>query len=60
MLVVAILAAWFVLAVGAALLLGGVIRLADQRAPYADGVTGMPDVLTVDHILAARSAEPSR
>jgi len=57
MVVVAFLAAWFVLAVGAALVIGACIRVADQRAGAA--VAGLPDVLTVDHILAARPAQAS-
>ena len=60
MLVVMVVAAWIVLAVGAALVLGGAIRLADRRAPFHDHLAGLPTELTVDDIVGARAAQPSR
>ncbi len=60
MLVVMVVAAWIVLAFGAALLLGSGIRLADRRAPFNDHLAGLRGELTVDDILAARATLPSR
>jgi hypothetical protein len=60
MLVAVIAAAWFLLAVGVALVLGGGIRIAEQRAPFTDHLAGLPAELTVDDILGARAAQPSR
>jgi hypothetical protein len=59
MLVVVVLATWFVLALGAALILGGGIRMADRRAPFTDHLAGLPAELTVDDILGARTTQPS-
>jgi hypothetical protein len=60
MLVAVIAAAWFLLAVGVALVLGGGIRIAERRAPFTDHLAGLPAELTVDDILGARAAQPSR
>jgi len=59
MLAVVIVAAWFALAVGAVLVIGGGIRLADRRATSAEHLTGLPAEFTVDDILGARAAQPS-
>ena len=59
-LAIVIVAAWVVLAVGAALLLGAGIRLADRRAPLHDHLIGLPADLTVADVLGARSVQPSR
>jgi hypothetical protein len=59
MLVVVVVAAWFVLAIGVALVIGGGIGLADRHAPYTDHLAGLPADLTVDDILGARTAQPS-
>jgi hypothetical protein len=60
MLAVLIVAAWFVLAVGAALVIGNGIRTADRRAPYTDHLAGLPAELTVDDVLGAWTVQPSR
>jgi hypothetical protein len=60
MIAVLVVAAWLVLALGAALLLGAGIRLAERRAPLHDHLAGLPGDLTVDDILGARAAQPSR
>ena len=60
MLVVLVVAAWLVLALGVALLLGGGVRLADRRAPFNDHLAGLPADLTVGDILGAQAAQPSR
>ena len=60
MLAVLVVAAWLVLAFGAALLLGGGIRLAERRAPFHDHLAGLPADLTVDDVLGASAAQPSR
>ena len=59
MFVVAVLSAWFVIALGVALVLGAGIRMADRRAPFADDLAGLPVDLTVDDILGARAAQPT-
>ena len=43
--------AWLVVAVGAALLLGAAIRLADGRAVLPDPLVSLPADLTVDDVL---------
>ena len=60
MFAVLVVAAWLVLALGAALLIGGGIRLADRRAPFNDHLVGLPAEFTVDDILGARAAQSSR
>ena len=45
---------WLLVAIAAALLLGAVIRIADQRAPATDQPAGLPDDLTVADILRQR------
>jgi hypothetical protein len=60
MLAVVVIAAWFVLAMGVALIVGGGIRMADRRAPFTDHLAGLPAELTVDDILGARTTQPSR
>jgi hypothetical protein len=60
MLVAVIVAAWFLLAVGVALVVGGGIRMADRQAPFTDHLAGLPAELTVEDILGARAAQPSR
>jgi hypothetical protein len=59
MLAVVIVAAWFALAVGVALGIGGGIRLADRHAPVTGSLVGLPAELTVADILAARAPQPS-
>jgi hypothetical protein len=59
MLAVVVVAAWFVLAVGAALVIGGGIRIADRRAPFTDHLAGLPAELTVDDVLGVRTVQPS-
>ncbi|MBB3676959.1 hypothetical protein [Modestobacter versicolor] len=60
MLAVALLAAWIVLALGVALVVGAGIRVADRRAPFTDHLAGLPAELTVDDVLGARVTQPSR
>lgn len=50
---------WLVVALAAALLLGGAIRVADRRAPLADHLAGLPTDLTVDDVLGRRRTVPS-
>ena len=54
-----VVAAWFLLALGVALVIGGSIRTADRIAPLADPFAGLPDELTVADILAARPTQPT-
>ena len=50
---------WLVVALAAALLLGGAIRVADRRAPFNDHMVGLPADLTVDDVLGVRRTVPS-
>jgi len=50
---------WLLVAVAAALLLGGAIRIAERRAPMSDHQVDLPDDLTVDDVLGRRSAVPT-
>ena len=59
MFVVVVVAAWFALAVGTALCLGGAIRTADRRAPFTDHLIGLPTEITVDVVLSGRTTQPS-
>jgi len=56
MFVVAILTAWFGIALGGALIVGAGIRMADRRA---DHLPGLPPELTVEDILGARTTQPT-
>lgn len=56
MLAVVVVAVWFILAVGAALVISTGIRLADRRAPFNDHLAGLPPDLTVDDVLGVRTA----
>jgi hypothetical protein len=60
MLAVGFLAAWFVLAVAVALIVGGGLRAADRRAPFTDHLIGLPADLTVDDVLGVRTVQPNR
>ena len=60
MFAVLIVAAWLVLALPVALLVGRGIRVADRTASFDDPFAGLPDDLTVDDILGIRAAQPSR
>ncbi len=51
---------WLVVALAAALLLGGAIRVADRRAPLADHLAGLPADLTVDDVLGRRRIPSTR
>jgi ribosomal silencing factor RsfS len=55
-----VLLTWVVLALGAALVIGRVMREADRRALGIDDLFEMPAELTVEHILAAGPAQHSR
>jgi hypothetical protein len=59
MLVAALIAAWIVLAIGVAVVIGCSIRMADRRAPFTDHLAGLPAELTVADILGARATQPS-
>ena len=50
---------WLVVAMAAALLLGGAVRIAERRAPLVDHLVGLPADLTVDDVLGRRRAAPS-
>ncbi|WP_171058135.1 hypothetical protein [Modestobacter altitudinis] len=56
MFAVVVVAVWFILAVGAALIISAGIRVADRRAPFNDHLAGLPQDLTVDDILGVRTA----
>jgi hypothetical protein len=56
MLAVVVVAVWFALAVGVALVIGAGIRVADRRAPFNDHLAGPPQDLTVEDILGVRTA----
>ena len=60
MFAVLVVAAWPALALGAALLLGSGIRLANRRAPFHDHLAGLPADLTVDDVLGSNAGQPSR
>jgi len=51
---------WLAVAIGVALLVGAAVRLADRRAPFTDHLIGLPTELTVQDVLGARTAQPSR
>ena len=53
MVTVMVVAAWFLLALGVALVVGGGIRAADRSAPVTDHLVGLPEDFTVADILAA-------
>lgn len=53
MLVAVVAAAWILLALAAALVLGCGIRVADRRAPLADHLVGLPAELTAEDVLGA-------
>jgi len=55
---VLIAVAWMVLAVAAALVVAGAIRLADRRAPMADHLAGLPAELTVADIVGRNVTQP--
>jgi len=59
MVVVVVALAWLLLAVGLAVVVGAVIRIADRRAPFTDHLIGLPAELTVADVLGARAAQPS-
>jgi hypothetical protein len=56
MFAVVVVAVWFTLAVGAALIISAGIRVADRRAPFTDHLAGLPQDLTVDDVLGIRTA----
>ena len=56
MFAVVVVAVWFALAVGAALIISAGIRVADRRAPFTDHLAGLPQDLTVDDVLGVRTA----
>lgn len=51
--------AWLLVAMAAALLLGGAIRIAERRAPLSDHLAGLPDDLTVDDVLGRHRTVPT-
>jgi hypothetical protein len=59
MFVAVVAAAWILLALAAALVVGGGIRVADRHAPFTDHLVGLPADLTVEDVLGARSAAPT-
>jgi hypothetical protein len=60
MLVATILAAWFLLAVVAGLVIGRGVRIADRRTVLTDSRGGLPADLTVDDVLDFWAAQPTR
>ena len=59
MIVVLLIACWLVVAMAAALLLGGAIRVADRRAPVTEQFVALPADLTVDDVLGMWRPTPS-
>jgi len=59
MVTVMVVAAWFLLALGVALVVGGGIRAADRSAPVTDHLVGLPEDFTVADILAAAPKQPT-
>jgi hypothetical protein len=57
--VMVIALAWLLVAVAAALVVGGGIRIADRYAPLSDDLAGLPADLTVDDILGRRAPQPT-
>lgn len=58
--IVAVVAlSWAAVSGVVALVIGGCVRMADERAPFTDHLAGLPADLTVDDILGARSPQPS-
>jgi hypothetical protein len=57
--VMVIALAWLLVAVAAALVVGGSIRLADRNAPATDDLVGLPADLTVEDILGQRPVQSS-
>lgn len=58
-LILVIAVAWLLVAMAAALVVGAGIRIADQRAPFADHLTGLPADLTVDDVLNGWAPHPA-
>jgi hypothetical protein len=50
---------WLLIAIAAALVVGGGIRIADRHAPVTDHLAGLPAELTVDDVLGYRSPQPT-
>ena len=59
MIVVVLAVVWLFVAVAAALLLGGAIRIAELRAPVSDHLVSLPDDLTVDDVLGLHQPVPA-
>ena len=59
MIVVVLVACWLVVAMATALLLGGLISVADRRAPVTEQFVGLPADLTVDDVLGMWRPTPS-
>jgi hypothetical protein len=57
--VVVIALAWFLVAMAAALVVGGGIRVADRYAPVTDHLAGLPADLTVDDVLGRHAPQPT-
>lgn len=59
--IVAVVAlSWAAVSGVVALVIGGCVRMADERAPFTDHLVGLPADLTVADVLGARSPLPSR
>lgn len=58
--IVAVVAlSWAAVSGVVALVIGGCVRMADERAPFTDHLVGLPADLTVADVLGARSPQPS-
>jgi hypothetical protein len=58
--VVAVVAlSWAAVSGVVALVIGGCIRMADERAPFTDHLAGLPAELTVQDVLGRRTPQPS-
>jgi hypothetical protein len=57
--IVVLALAWLLVAVVAALVVGGGIRIADRHAPVTDHLAGLPADLTVDDVLGRHVPQPT-
>ncbi|NIH66323.1 hypothetical protein [Modestobacter marinus] len=59
MIVAVVALSWAAVSGVVALVVGGCIRMADDRAPLTDDLIGLPADLTVADVLGGRSPQPS-
>lgn len=59
MIVAVVALSWAAVSGVVALVVGGCIRMADDRAPFTDHLMGLPADLTVADVLGGRTPQPS-